>query len=360
MLREEENKHCADCLAKQPRWASWNIGVFICIKCAGIHRNMGVHISKVKSVNLDSWTAEQVQSMRLMGNAKAKQVYESELPNHFRRPTTDQALESFIRGKYEHKRYILPDWTPPKVNADDLPLHPAKPIEIAPKIAPPTLTQRKNEVRPPMLSPQHSQLLDLGGADSSETCSPKLLDLSNSEGNDATDGAAEEDNDEFGDFFGSATTSNSSNNNTVTGAISEDLAGLDLGPTTQVDEVKSTSEILALYKNAVKQPGWGEFNLGYNVHDPKSWANVTARQTELLHQSLPCNSFNTSALFAMANPFSTQNAATQNSAQFFDTSFLAMNTTPALANQSATISQPLENKSPLNDLDVMQMSDSFL
>ncbi|RCN42885.1 putative GTP-ase activating protein [Ancylostoma caninum] len=72
MLREEENKHCADCLAKQPRWASWNIGVFICIKCAGIHRNMGVHISKVKSVNLDSWTAEQVQSMRLMGNAKAK------------------------------------------------------------------------------------------------------------------------------------------------------------------------------------------------------------------------------------------------------------------------------------------------
>lgn len=43
-----------------PRWASWNLGVFLCIRCAGIHRNLGVHISKVKSVNLDSWTPEQM------------------------------------------------------------------------------------------------------------------------------------------------------------------------------------------------------------------------------------------------------------------------------------------------------------
>lgn len=44
-----------------PRWASWNLGVFICIRCAGIHRNLGVHISRVKSVNLDQWTPEQIQ-----------------------------------------------------------------------------------------------------------------------------------------------------------------------------------------------------------------------------------------------------------------------------------------------------------
>lgn len=43
-----------------PRWASWNLGIFLCIRCAGIHRNLGVHISKVKSVNLDTWTPEQV------------------------------------------------------------------------------------------------------------------------------------------------------------------------------------------------------------------------------------------------------------------------------------------------------------
>ncbi|XP_045429085.1 stromal membrane-associated protein 1 isoform X8 [Pipistrellus kuhlii] len=61
LLREEDNKYCADCEAKGPRWASWNIGVFICIRCAGIHRNLGVHISRVKSVNLDQWTPEQIQ-----------------------------------------------------------------------------------------------------------------------------------------------------------------------------------------------------------------------------------------------------------------------------------------------------------
>jgi stromal membrane-associated protein len=60
MLREEENKYCADCDSKGPRWASWNLGVFLCIRCAGIHRKLGVHISKVKSINLDQWTAEQI------------------------------------------------------------------------------------------------------------------------------------------------------------------------------------------------------------------------------------------------------------------------------------------------------------
>ena len=48
-------------LTTGPRWASWNLGVFLCIRCAGIHRNLGVHISRVKSVNLDSWTTEQIE-----------------------------------------------------------------------------------------------------------------------------------------------------------------------------------------------------------------------------------------------------------------------------------------------------------
>ena len=60
MLREEENKYCADCDSKGPRWASWNLGIFLCIRCAGIHRKLGVHITKVKSINLDQWTAEQI------------------------------------------------------------------------------------------------------------------------------------------------------------------------------------------------------------------------------------------------------------------------------------------------------------
>ncbi|XP_026134170.1 stromal membrane-associated protein 1-like isoform X9 [Carassius auratus] len=105
MLREDDNKYCADCEAKGPRWASWNLGVFVCIRCAGIHRNLGVHISRVKSVNLDQWTPEQIQSVQNMGNTKARHLYEAHLPENFRRPQTDQAVEFFIRDKYERKKY---------------------------------------------------------------------------------------------------------------------------------------------------------------------------------------------------------------------------------------------------------------
>lgn len=120
LLKEEENKYCADCEAKGPRWASWNLGVFLCIRCAGIHRNLGVHLSRVKSVNLDTWTPEQVQHMRVIGNCVGKAVYEASLPDHFRRPQTDSALEAFIRGKYEHKRYLMKDYVPAKIDARDL------------------------------------------------------------------------------------------------------------------------------------------------------------------------------------------------------------------------------------------------
>uniref|UniRef100_A0A1B0DA60 Uncharacterized protein n=1 Tax=Phlebotomus papatasi TaxID=29031 RepID=A0A1B0DA60_PHLPP len=110
MLRDEDNKYCVDCDAKGPRWASWNLGVFLCIRCAGIHRNLGVHISRVKSVNLDAWTPEQVVSLQQMGNSRARAVYEAQLPDGFRRPQTDSALETFIRAKYEHKKYLAREW----------------------------------------------------------------------------------------------------------------------------------------------------------------------------------------------------------------------------------------------------------
>ncbi|KAF6714460.1 Stromal membrane-associated protein 2 [Oryzias melastigma] len=106
LLALEENKFCADCESKGPRWASWNLGIFICIRCAGIHRNLGVHISRVKSVNLDQWTQEQVQCVQEMGNAKAKRLYEAFLPECFQRPESDQAAEIFIRDKYDKKKYM--------------------------------------------------------------------------------------------------------------------------------------------------------------------------------------------------------------------------------------------------------------
>lgn len=113
LLRDDDNKYCVDCDAKGPRWAAWNLGIFLCIRCAGIHRNLGVHISKVKSVNLDSWTPEQVACLQQMGNSRGRAVYEANLPDNFRRPQTDSSLEAFIRAKYEQKKYIAREWVPP-------------------------------------------------------------------------------------------------------------------------------------------------------------------------------------------------------------------------------------------------------
>ncbi|KXN74206.1 Arf GTPase activating protein, partial [Conidiobolus coronatus NRRL 28638] len=75
MSKMPGNNHCCDCGATGPRWASFNIGCFLCIKCGGIHRKMGTHISKVKSISLDSWTPEQIQNMQEWGNEKVNQHY---------------------------------------------------------------------------------------------------------------------------------------------------------------------------------------------------------------------------------------------------------------------------------------------
>ena len=98
---------CADCNSIGPRWASMNLGVLVCLNCSGIHRRLGVHISKVKSVTLDGWKIKWAQWMKARGNKNSNEYFEANCrtpkPTEQTSPT---ALEAYIRDKYEFKKWI--------------------------------------------------------------------------------------------------------------------------------------------------------------------------------------------------------------------------------------------------------------
>ncbi|XP_027343259.1 probable ADP-ribosylation factor GTPase-activating protein AGD15 [Abrus precatorius] len=107
LLKLPENRECADCRNKAPRWASVNLGIFICMQCSGIHRSLGVHISKVRSTTLDTWLPDQVSFMQSMGNQKSNKHWEAAMPPNFDR--SKMGIEKFIHSKYVEKRWASKD-----------------------------------------------------------------------------------------------------------------------------------------------------------------------------------------------------------------------------------------------------------
>uniref|UniRef100_A0A7E4VV04 Centaurin-gamma-1A n=1 Tax=Panagrellus redivivus TaxID=6233 RepID=A0A7E4VV04_PANRE len=110
LRRISGNNVCADCNQPNPDWASLNLGTLICIMCSGIHRNLGSHISKVRSLELDSWPVEYVAVLRAVGNELANRIFEHNAPKDRKpQPNSPQDVkENWIKLKYEQKRFLPP------------------------------------------------------------------------------------------------------------------------------------------------------------------------------------------------------------------------------------------------------------
>ncbi|KAI8087764.1 uncharacterized protein B0P05DRAFT_569700 [Gilbertella persicaria] len=119
ILKEDPSNHyCVDCSAQNPDWCSLNLGVLLCIECSGIHRSLGTHVSKVRSLTLDShsYTPDIIELLKSIGNAKANAIWDARIEKKLvikkedipRPNSTDpRAIKyAYIQAKYAGHQFV--------------------------------------------------------------------------------------------------------------------------------------------------------------------------------------------------------------------------------------------------------------
>ncbi|XP_033841813.1 arf-GAP with SH3 domain, ANK repeat and PH domain-containing protein 1 isoform X4 [Periophthalmus magnuspinnatus] len=108
VLRMPGNEFCCDCGAADPKWLSTNLGILTCIECSGIHREMGVHISRIQSMELDKLGTSELLLAKNVGNSSFNEIMEGNLPSPSPKPNPSSDMtvrKEFINAKYVDHKY---------------------------------------------------------------------------------------------------------------------------------------------------------------------------------------------------------------------------------------------------------------
>ncbi|XP_020944577.1 arf-GAP with SH3 domain, ANK repeat and PH domain-containing protein 1 isoform X13 [Sus scrofa] len=102
------NEVCCDCGSSEPTWLSTNLGILTCIECSGIHREMGVHISRIQSLELDKLGTSELLLAKNVGNNSFNDIMEANLPSPSPKPTPSSDMtvrKEYITAKYVDHRF---------------------------------------------------------------------------------------------------------------------------------------------------------------------------------------------------------------------------------------------------------------